>query len=163
MMPRHDVRPNAVRGTEFPSDFRDFIRLLNTHQVDYLLVGGYAVGYYGHARATEDIDFFYRCTPSNVTRLVLALADFGAPSVVIDVDHLSQQEAMATFGEPPNRIDLLASLSGVTFAEASEQKATMTFGGERLPIIGLEALRRNKRASGRKKDRDDLRRLATAR
>jgi predicted nucleotidyltransferase len=163
MTPRHDGRRNALDDTAFPSDFRDFIRALNAHRVEYVVVGGYAVGYHGHIRATSDIDFFYRRTSVNVTRLILALADFGAPGNVMDAAHLASPEAVAGFGEPPHRIELLAGISGVTYEEAAHEAIEMEIHGDLVPIIGLDALRRNKRASGRKKDRDDLRRLATVR
>ena len=162
MTPTAEGRRNDVGDSAFPDDFRDFIRALNTHGVEYLLVGGYAVGMYGHIRATTDIDFFYRCTPENVQRLVEALTRFGAPEHLIDADHLATANAVTAFGAPPTRIDLLASISGVDFEQAIADAVHVDFGGERLPVIGLASLRANKRASARKKDRDDLKRLPTA-
>lgn len=150
---------NEWDGAGFPDDFRDFIRALNKNAVEYLLVGGYAVGMYGHVRATTDIDFFYRTTPENIARLVDAMTTFGAPESVIDRDHLARSDAVTAFGAPPTRIDLLASISGVTFEEAQVDLVAVMLSGERLPVIGLAALRANKKASGRKQDRDDLKRL----
>lgn len=152
-------RRSAPDDAEFPEDFRDFIRELNHHRVEYLLVGGYAVGLYGHVRATADIDFFYRCTAENVARLVPALVAFGAPPVVIDATHLTNPNMVTAFGEPPLRIDLLASISGVTFDEAQRDVLHVSIAGETLPVIGLAALRANKASSGRAKDREDLQRL----
>lgn len=159
MTPDGQGRTNDVRHAAFPEDFRDFIHALNAHRVDYLLVGGYAVGLYGHVRATTDIDFFYRRTPENVVRLLAALAAFGAPPVVLDRAHLEAPDSVTAFGQPPMRIDLLASISGVSFDDAQAQALHVDIEGEALPVIGLVALRANKRASGRKKDRDDLRQL----
>lgn len=153
---------NDLGGDGFPDDFRDFIRALNRHGVEYLLVGGYAVGMYGYVRATTDIDFLYRTTPENIARLVDAMTTFGAPEVVIDQSHLATSDAVTAFGAPPTRIDLLASISGVTFEEAQVDSVLVTLSGDRLPVIGLAALRANKKASGRKKDRDDLKRLPVA-
>lgn len=162
MSPAGEGLPNAVGDAAFPVDFRDFIHELNAHGVAYLLVGGYAVGMYGHVRATTDIDFFYLTTPENVERLMRALVAFGAPEVVVDREQLAKPKSVTQFGEPPIRIDLLASISGVSFEEAQADAVHLEIAGEALPVIGLEALRANKRASGRKKDLDDLKRLPTA-
>jgi predicted nucleotidyltransferase len=153
---------NRPDGEGFPPDFRDFVAELNRHGVEYLLVGGYAVGVYGHVRATADIDFLYRRTPANVNRLLQALADFGAPADVLDEAHLAADDAVTAFGAPPLRIDLLSSISGVSFDEAAASSVRIDVGGEQLPVIGLTALRANKKASGRRKDREDLRRLPEA-
>jgi predicted nucleotidyltransferase len=159
MTPAGEGRPNAVAHDVFPVDFRDFIHELNTHKVEYLLVGGYAVGMYGHVRATIDIDFFYRPSPENVTRLLHALVAFGAPEIVVDREQLARPNSVTQFGEPPVRIDLLSSISGVSFDDAKAEQVELEIAGEMLPVIGLAALRANKRASGRKQDRDDLKRL----
>ena len=155
-------RKNDLGDSAFPDDFRDFIRALNAHEVEYLLVGGYAVGMYGHVRATTDIDFFYRRTPDNVQRLVKAMTKFGVPEHLIDAGHLATADAVTAFGSPPTRIDLLASISGVNFEQAQAGAVQVDIAGERLAVIGLASLRANKRASGRKKDRDDLKRLPPA-
>lgn len=155
-------RANRPDADGFPPDFRDFVAELNGHGVEYLLVGGYAVGVYGHVRATADIDFLYRRTPANVRRLLQALAAFGAPADVLDEAHLAGDGAVTAFGAPPLRIDLLSSISGVSFDEAAAHAVRINVGDEELPVIGLRALRANKKASGRRKDRDDLRRLPEA-
>ena len=159
MSPKSDGHRNDLHHPDFPHDFKDFIRELNTQQVEYLLVGGFAVGMYGHVRATADIDFLYRRTAENIGRLMRALEHFGAPPDVIDLEHLAKPAAITAFGEPPNRIDLLASISGVSFEEARAHAVELDIAGERLPVIGLGALRANKAASGRRKDLDDLKRL----
>jgi hypothetical protein len=153
---------NAPGGSAFPADFLDFIRALNAHAVEYMLVGGYAVGVYGHVRATTDIDFFYRATSENIARMMRAMTAFGAPSHLIDADHLGAADAVTQMGTPPIRIDLLASLSGVTFEHASPDTTCVEIAGEVLPVIGLAALRQNKMATTRPKDRDDLRHLPEA-
>lgn len=156
-------RRNDLREHDFPADFRDFIHALNAHGVDYVLVGGYAVGMYGHVRATSDIDFFYRRTSENVKRLVRAMLAFGAPADVIDPEHLGTENRVTAFGAPPHRIDLLASISGVSFEEAIANAVRLDVDGEPLRVIGLDALRANKKASKRRKDLDDLKRLASVR
>lgn len=143
-------------------DFTDFVHALNANGVEYLLVGGYAVGVHGYVRATVDIDFFYRRTPENVTRVLAALEEFGAPPVVLDRAHLEAADTVTAFGEPPIRIDLLSGLSGVTFEEAREGALQVPLDGDVLPVIGLSALRANKQASGRPKDLLDLEQLGGA-
>ncbi len=159
MTPEVEGRPNDLRHAAFPEDFLDFVHALNAHAVEYVLVGGYAVGVYGHVRATTDIDFFYRRAPDNVARLLSALGAFGAPPVVLDRAHLEAPDTVTAFGEPPTRIDLLSSISGVSFEDAQVAAVHVDINGDVLPVIGLLALRANKLASGRKKDRDDLKRL----
>lgn len=153
-------RQNDLSGPEFPDDFVDFVHELNAYAVEYVLVGGYAMGVHGHVRATTDIDFFYRPTTENVARLVGALQSFGAPAFVIDPVHLATAGNMAAFGAPPTRIDMLASIDGVSFDEAAVGALHVDVDGETLPVIGLDALRANKKASGRPKDLDDVKRLS---
>lgn len=162
MTPAGEGRPNDVDADAFPPDFRDFVHELNAATVEYLLVGGYAVGVHGHIRATIDIDFFYRATPENVDRLIHALVAFGAPEDIVDRAQLLERSSVSQFGEPPTRIDLIAEISGVTFDEALEGAVHIPVGDDHVSVIGLNALRKNKRASGRKKDRDDLRHLRAA-
>lgn len=160
MTPAGDGHPNDVQHSAFPVDFLDFIHALNTHAVEYLLVGGYAVGVYGHVRATSDIDFFYRTSAENIERLIAALIAYGAPDIVIDRQQLAAPNSVVQFGEPPVRIDLLSSISGVSFDDALLGAVSLTLAGHAIRVIGLDALRVNKRASGRKKDLDDLAHLA---
>lgn len=152
-------RGNQLDDAEFPADFVDFIHALNTSKVEYLLVGGYAVGMYGFVRATTDIDFFYKRTPKNVSRLIAALQAFGAPDNVIDAKHLEAADKVTMFGAPPTRIDLVSSISGVDFETARLDAVHVDVAGNTLPVIGLASLRMNKEASRRKKDRDDLKML----
>lgn len=91
-----------------------------------------------------------------------AMAAFGAPSHLIDATHLCAADAVTQMGAPPIRIDLLASPSGVTFEQASPETIRVEIAGEVLPVIGLAALRQNKQATKRPKDRDDLRHLPQA-
>lgn len=155
-------QPNDSSDDAFPADFLDFIRALNAHRVEYMLVGGYAVGIHGYVRATTDIDFFYANTSDNVERLMLAMMTFGAPVELIDARHLAAADAVTQMGAPPIRIDLLSTLSGITFEEAVSGVICVEIAGAILPVIGLEELRQNKRATKRPKDRDDLRHIPAA-
>lgn len=144
----------------FTDDFRDCIANLNAQRVVFVLVGGYAVGFHGVVRATGDIDFLYQRTKENVARLCAALRDFGAPDQLIDPAFLISAGSVTQIGLEPFRIDLLASVSGVTFKQVLTGAERIEIGGQPLLVIGLEELRANKAATGRAKDQDDLRRLA---
>lgn len=145
----------TAANTGLSPDFQDFAGLLASHGVDVLLVGGYAMGAYGVVRATEAIDFFYRATAANVARLCDALSAFGAPPSVIDPQALCTPDTVVMFGAPPQRIDLLSSLSGVSFDEASIGGPLLVLAGVPLRVIARDALIRNKRATGRPKDLAD--------
>jgi hypothetical protein len=140
-------------------DFLDFVICLNAHDVDYVLVGGYALGVHGVVRATGDIDFLYRRAPENVRRLCEAMEEFGAPPVVIDYDVLMMPDRVTMFGSPPYRIDLLSDISGVTFEQVWAGCLQIEVQGQLMRVIGPEELRLNKAATGRRKDADDLRKL----
>ena len=152
----------APDNAELADDFRDCIECLNDHDVSFVLVGGYAVGWHGVIRATGDIDFHYEQTEDNVDRLCAALRDFGAPEQLVDPGFLLTPDAVTQIGIPPLRIDLLASITGVSFDAVRAGAETVELDGLRLLVIGLPELRINKGATGRAKDRDDLRRLRAA-
>ena len=137
----------------------DFLLCLNDKKVDFVLVGGYALGVHGVVRATGDIDFFYRPTQKNVRRLCLAMLAFGAPENVIDETALLAPDTVTQFGQPPYRIDLLNGIDGVTFAETWKGADQREIDGHQIRVIGLRELRKNKSATGRKKDEEDIRRL----
>lgn len=144
-------------------DFLDFIAALNERSVDFVLVGGYALGVHGVIRATGDIDFLYRRTKTVVRRLCAAMEDFGAPREVIDEAALMTPQIVTQFGPPPFRIDLLNAIDGVSFEDVWTGAITVTVQGQPMRVIGLVELRANKIATGRKKDADDVRRLSVRR
>ncbi len=98
------------QNTKLSRDFRECIESLNAHGVEFILVGGYAVGWYGFVRATGDIDFLYEQSPANVLQLCKALDTFGAPEFLVDRDFLSSPGAVTQIGNEPLRIDLLGSI-----------------------------------------------------
>ena len=149
-------------NTELAADFRDCIAFLNASEVVFVLVGGFAVGWHGVVRATGDIDFLYEQNPENVARLCKALAEFGAPKHFIDPGFLLSTNAVTQMGNPPLRIDLLSAISGVAFEVVRAGAIATELAGEPLLIIGLDELLANKRATGRAKDREDVRRLRAA-
>jgi predicted nucleotidyltransferase len=143
----------------FPADLREFLKLLNSARVEYLLIGGYAVGYYGYPRATADLDIWIRVSEQNARKLVKALRAFGfdIPSLVPEL--FMQPDGMVRFGEPPLRIELLTSISGVEFQACFARRQRVRFDGIMVNLIQLADLKKNKAASGRPKDLDDLQML----
>lgn len=141
---------------QLQSDLSEFIALLNSGRVEYVVVGGHAVAFHGHPRLTGDIDFFVRATPENADRLLAVLAEFGFGEMGLTKGELTVPDKVVQLGRPPNRIDLLTSISGVTFDEAWKTRAEGQLGEHVVPFIGMEALIRNKRASNRAKDQLDV-------
>jgi predicted nucleotidyltransferase len=143
-------------------DLREFIGLLNSHGVEYLLVGGYALAFHGAPRYTGDIDLFVRGTQENAARIERAIAAFGFAPLGLGAADFVRPDAIVQLGQPPNRIDLLTSITGVGFEEAWAGRAAGDLDGLPVYFIGREAFLKNKRATGRTQDRADLERLGEA-
>lgn len=141
------------------ADLREFIALLNSHNVEYLVVGGHAVAFHGHPRFTGDIDFFVRTTSGNAQRVLRALDAFGFGGIGIGEADLTTPGRVVSLGEPPNRIDILTSISGVTFEAAWESRVETLLDDQRVALLGFADLLANKEASGRQKDKADLEKL----
>lgn len=139
-----------------PTDFKDFLRLLNGNRVEYLLVGGYAVSYYGHPRATGDLDIWVDTDLENAARVVTALRAFGFESTAPSPEMFSQPDLVIRMGNPPLRIELLTGISGVDFQDCWLTRETPVLDGVSVNIINLDSLKVNKKASGRLKDLNDL-------
>jgi hypothetical protein len=144
---------------DLPKDFREFIALFLSHKVEFLLVGGYALAYHGAPRFTEDIDFLVRISPENAKRIEAVLRDFGFGSIGISSADFLEPEQVVQFGRPPRRIDLLTSISGVSWEDAWTSRQEVELGDHRIWAIGREALIENKQASGRPQDLADVARL----
>lgn len=141
---------------KLPKDFREFIELLNSHEVRYLIVGGYAVAYHGYPRMTGDIDFFLAVSEENAAKLEAVLNDFGFGGLGLTAQDFLEPGKIIQLGYPPNRIDLLTSISGISFAEAWEDRVTDELDGLPVNFVGRKTLLVNKAASGRPKDQADL-------
>jgi hypothetical protein len=141
------------------TDLKEFIALLNSHEVEYVVVGGHAVAYHGHPRFTGDIDFLIHATRENARRLLTVLADFGFGALRITEDDLVRSGQVVQLGQPPNRIDLLTSISGVSFDTAWASRVPAVLDDQRVNMLGWEELLQNKRTSGRLKDLADLEKL----
>lgn len=139
----------------FP-DFKEWFELLNKHKVDYLIVGGYAVAFYGAPRFTGDIDVFIRREPENVKRVLTVLEEFGFSDPRLTSEVFLEPGLIIELGLPPVRIDLVTSIGGVEFEEAWPDRITGRYGNVEVAFIGQEHLVRNKRFTARKKDLADL-------
>ena len=144
---------------KLPKDLREFIELLNSHGVEYLVVGGHAVAFHGYPRYTGDIDFLVRPTEENASRIVAVLESFGFSDAHEIKASLTQPEKIVQLGRPPNRIDMLTSASGVDFEEVWKQAIVAEIEGLTVRFPDLSSLLKNKRASGRAKDLADVEEL----
>ena len=133
-------------------DLREFIECLNSNKVEYVVVGAFAVSWHGFSRYSGDIDFLVRPTRENAELVLRALAQFGLGSLDISVSDLSAPGKVVQLGYEPNRIDLMSSVSGVTFDEAWAGRVLGQLDGVPVSFIGRAALLRNKDAAGRSKD-----------
>jgi S1-C subfamily serine protease len=140
-----------------PEDFVDLVACLNAEAVDFIIVGAHALAIYGSPRATGDLDVLVRPASENAQRVFRALVSFGAPIVQhgLTIADFSTPGTVYQMGLPPHRIDILTEISGVTYDEASADATTAKLGSERARFIGLDAMIRNKRATGRTKDLAD--------
>jgi hypothetical protein len=144
---------------EIGQDFKEFIQLLNKHEVQYIVVGGYAVSLYGYPRYTGDIDFWVKPSRENAQKVIASLIDFGFGSLDINVNDLDHEDAVIQLGYPPDRIDLLTSVTGLDFDTCWATKEIIESEGEKINYISLKHLRINKESSGRDKDLLDLKNL----
>ncbi|WKZ71046.1 MAG: hypothetical protein QY331_07250 [Melioribacteraceae bacterium] len=137
-------------------DFADFIKLLNNHKVEYLIVGAYALALYAEPRNTGDIDIFINRTDENVNSILKVLADFGFEGLGLTKSDFKTENNVIQLGVPPVRIDILTSISGVDFNDAYKDKYSNKFGNTTADFISKDHLIKNKKASSRKKDIADL-------
>ena len=140
-------------------DYRDLLSAFANSQVEFVLVGAYAMAAHGQPRATLDIDLLVRPTDQNVARIVAALREFGAPEPSIDANALRTPGMVVQIGVAPRRIDLLTRLSGVATDAAFAHALPIDVEGLRIPVLAVEDLIANKRATGRAQDRLDADRL----
>jgi hypothetical protein len=142
-----------------PEDFREFLRLLDSNGVEYLLVGGYAVGYYGYSRPTADMDIWVRISEGNAALMVKVLRDFGFRVKALRKALFLKEDQVVRLGVPPMRLEILTSISGVEFDPCYKARKVAPIDGVDVSIISLRHLKRNKKAAGRLKDLDDLQNL----
>lgn len=141
---------------ELPKDFKEFLRLLRAHSVEYLLIGGWAVGLHGYPRAADDLDVWIAIAPANAARVVAVLKEFGFDAPRLGVDLFLKKDQIVRMGVEPVRIETATSISGVAFPKCYGERLETLLDGEPVSLISLRHLKINKQASGRLKDLADL-------
>ena len=144
-------------------DFEDFIKMLNKHQVDYLIVGGYAMAFHGKPRYTGDLDIWIDISEINADKLLAVMNDFGFASLEFKKDDFLKENLINQIGYPPLRIDIITSIDWVLFKDAFSKKLTIDLDGYQANYIGLDELIQNKKTSARKIDLSDVEDLETKR
>ncbi len=137
-------------------DYKDMLSALSEEKTEFLIVGAYALAVYGLPRATGDIDLFVGTDPENSRKVYQALKRFGAPLADIQPETFTQSGVIYQIGVAPSRIDLLTSITGVSFPDAWNHRQSKQLEGLNLPVLSLDDLIRNKTATGRLKDKADL-------
>lgn len=138
------------------SDLREFVELLNSRGVEYVIVGAHSLAFHGRPRYTGDLDILVRATPENAAKIVDLLNEFGFADSDFKPSDFIEPEQMIQIGRPPNRIDLLTSITGVGSDEAFAGKIQAELDGIPVAVLSKEALIRNKRAVGRTQDLADI-------
>lgn len=140
-------------------DFKEFIKSLNGNNVQYLIVGGYAVAFHGHPRYTKDLDIWIKGDPVNAGRLLNALDDFGFGSLDLKKEDFLDPDQVVQLGVPPNRIDLLNDLKGIDFDNCYHRRIEVKLENCTAKFIHRSDLITNKKASGRHQDLADIENL----
>lgn len=144
---------------QLPHDFKEFLKLLNAKNVEYLVVGGYAVSFYGFPRPTGDIDIWIAVSPHNATLMVEVMKEFGFNTPNLSADLFLDTNNMVRMGVPPVKIEILNEISGVDFADCHSRRVVALVDSVEVPFISEADLKINKAASGRLKDLNDLENL----
>ena len=142
-----------------PKDFRELLTLLNSKRIDYLVVGGFAVALHGYPRATGDLDIWIAISKENAVKTVNALQEFGFNVPSLKADIFLEKNKNIRLGNPPLRVEILTSIDGVEFEACYRKRVVTKIDGIAVNFISLEDLKKNKKASGRHKDLDDLENL----
>jgi hypothetical protein len=142
-----------------PQDFKELLALLAENHVEYVIVGGYAMAFYGVPRYTGDIDILINSTPDNIQRLITALNSFGFASLNFSVEDFSNPDQVVQLGYPPLRVDILSAIDGVDWESVYPCREKCVIDGLNVSFIGKTQLVENKKASGRSKDLSDIKSL----
>ena len=140
-------------------NFRELLSVFSSENVEYLIVGAYALAAHGVPRATGDLDVWVRPSEANAERVFRALATFGAPLTGVTMEDFCAPGAVFQIGVAPQRIDVLTQLDGLRFEQAWPHRCEVDLAGLKVPVIGRADLITNKRAVGRPQDIADIARL----
>ena len=145
--------------TRLPPDFKEFLKLLNAQGVEYLLIGGYAVGYHGYPRTTADLDIWIRVESNNARKMVETFHQFGLNVPGLGEHRFLERDKIFRIGVPPVRLEIHTGIDGVEFDECYPNRVSGVIDDIGVTLIALADLKRNKAASGRSKDLNDLENL----
>lgn len=145
---------------ELQRDFKELLRLLKSNGVKYLVVGGYAVGYYGYPRATGDLDIWVQVNKSNAEKTARALREFGMPEKETTAELFTRPNQIVRMGIPPVQIEIITKASGVEFSACYSRRKVVDVGGLPVNFISLTDLKANKKSAGRHKDLEDFQQLS---
>jgi len=145
---------------ELDKDFKEFIELLNEHEVKYLVIGGYAVNFHGYPRYTKDIDLWLWMTKSNIKKLIKAIEEFGFGSLNLEIEDFMTPENIVQLGYEPYRIDLLVEVEGVDFEKCFERRKEAELDGVEVKFLSLQDLITAKKKAGRLQDLADAEQLS---
>ena len=144
---------------EMDKDFNEFVELFITHDVQFLIIGGYALAAHGLPRATGDLDAWVWASDENALKIIAALNEFGFGDVGVTVSDFSRKDSVVQLGYPPYRIDILTSIDGVEFKDAWDRRILVRVNQSDVPFISRQDLVTNKTAVGRPQDIADVKRL----
>jgi len=148
-----------MANINLPLDFKEFLQLLNEYQVEYMLIGGYAVAYYGYPRSTGDMDIWVALNEYNADQLIKAIIAFGFNASNLSRELFLKKNQIIRLGTPPLRIEIATGISGVEFSDCYAMRVIDNFEDIKFTCISLEHLKVNKKAAGRFKDLNDLENL----
>jgi hypothetical protein len=137
-------------------DFQEFVKLFVAHEVEFLIVGGYALAAHGHPRYTKDLDVWVWIGPENAQRILVAIEEFGFGDLGLTAADFQEPDVMVQLGREPQRIDILTYASGLQFSDAYKNRVYVTIGNVDVPFISIDDLRTNKMATGRPRDLADV-------
>ena len=137
-------------------DYEEILKLFNSHRVKYCIIGAFAVAFYARPRYTKDIDILIDSSPENAERIIRALAEFGFEDLDLSEDDLCQEGNIIQLGYEPLRVDIMTSLSGISFDQVWKNKVGADYGREKVYFIGLDDLIQTKKQSSRPQDKVDL-------
>lgn len=141
---------------EIQADFKELLALLNAHDVAYVVVGAYALAFHGAPRYTGDLDILIEPSAQNAEKIIQALNEFGFASLELSADDFTTPDQVLQLGVAPVRVDIITSLTGVSWSDAKTGSSQGNYGGITVPFLGRKELIRNKKALGRTKDLADI-------
>jgi predicted nucleotidyltransferase len=148
-----------MKKLKLESDFIDFVKLCNEYELEYLVIGGYAVSIHGYPRSTKDLDICIKISEVNAEKMVSVIKDFGLESLKLTKDDFLKRDFITQLGYEPLRIDILNDLDGVTFGQAWINKRIVDFEGTKINFIGYHELLKVKEKAGRPQDIADINKL----